>query len=52
MHKFVIKKIFKELYKDTKNTKPQVFVFFNSIDEIQRFSQLYESIVFFLINLG
>ncbi len=32
LHKYVIKKIFKELYSSTDKLKPQVFVFFNSID--------------------
>ncbi len=32
LHKYVIKQIFKALYSDTTKLKPQVFVFFNSID--------------------
>ena len=44
MHKYVIKKIFRELYLDVP-IKPQVFVFFNSIDEINQFVQYFDSIV-------
>ena len=47
IHKYVIKKIFKELYSDSTKLKPQVFVFFNSIDEINRFTQIFDNFVTF-----
>ncbi len=38
MYKYVIKKVFSELYCNTDKAKPQVFIFFNSIDEINDFN--------------
>lgn len=35
MHKFIIGTVFKELYKG--ENKPQMFIFFDSIDEIKEF---------------
>lgn len=52
MHKYVIKKIFKELYSASDKAKPQVFIFFNSIDEINSFNQYFETIVIFRLFLG
>lgn len=37
MHKFIIGSIFKELYEKKENNKPQIFIFFDSIDEIKEF---------------
>ena len=45
MHKYIIKKVFKALYEDCKGARPQVFMFFNSIDEIHKFTQYFDSIV-------
>ena len=36
MHKYIIGTIFKELYEKRKE-KPQIFIFFDSIDEIKEF---------------
>lgn len=44
LHKYVIKKVFKALYCYTTKLKPQVIMFFNSIEEINRFSQIFETI--------
>lgn len=43
MHKYIIGTIFKELYekKENKDTKPQMFIFFDSIDEIKEFHEYF-----------
>jgi superfamily II DNA/RNA helicase len=54
MHKYIIGTIFKELYekKENKDTKPQMFIFFDSIDEIKEFHDYFTARVLFLTILG
>lgn len=47
MHKYIIGTIFKELY-EKKETKPQMFIFFDSIDEIKEFHEYFTARVLFL----
>jgi len=42
MHKFIIGTIFKELY-EAKEAKPQIFIFFDSIDEIRDFHEYFKA---------
>ena len=42
MHKFIIGTIFSELY-DKKKQNPQIFIFFDSIDEIRDFHEYFKA---------
>lgn len=47
MHKFIIGTIFKELF-DKKKDKPQIFIFFDSIDEINEFHEYFKARVTYI----
>jgi len=47
MHKFVISNLFKLLYEKAEK-KPQVFMFFDSIDEIKDFHEYFKAKVTFI----
>ena len=42
MHKYIIGVIFKEIYA-SKEGRPQVFIFFDSIDEIKEFHEYFKA---------
>lgn len=45
IYDFILKNIFKELYgRSEVNKKPQVFVFFNSVDDIYEFDKKFQAL--------
>jgi late competence protein required for DNA uptake (superfamily II DNA/RNA helicase) len=51
MHKYIIGTIFKFLYQKI-DKKPQIFIFFDSIDEINEFHEYFKARVKYLLFLG
>jgi hypothetical protein len=51
MHKYIIGTIFKHLYEKI-DKKPQVFIFFDSIDEIKEFYDYFQARVPSILYLG
>jgi hypothetical protein len=41
-YNYILNDVFKELYSSTTKIKPKVFIFFNSVDEIEAFRKLFE----------
>jgi superfamily II DNA/RNA helicase len=41
-YNYILNDVFKELYSGTTKIKPKVFIFFNSVDEIEAFRKLFE----------
>jgi superfamily II DNA/RNA helicase len=41
-YNYILNDVFKELYRGSTKIKPQVLIFFNSVDEIEAFKRLFE----------
>lgn len=50
MHKYIIGTIFKYLYEKI-DKKPQIFIFFDSIDEINEFHEYFKARVTYHLSL-
>lgn len=45
IYNYILKEVFKELYGEIdSNKKAQVFVFFNSVDDIYEFDKIFDSL--------